>query len=137
MLTDIEITKRSPLVGGACFGNTGAYERIEGVATGTLDPTHPGNRNIALLDRAPANGEGRVQYRSDFVLLTPADPQLGNGRLLYEVNNRGRIMMITNLCAGVVGNRWDGINDLGNALFIQGHIEEFALCVKQGLAQHM
>ena len=116
MLTNIEITERSPLVGGASFGNAGAYERIEGVATGSLDPAHPGNRGIALLDRAPLNAEGRVEYRSDFVLLTPADPHLGNGRLLYEVNNRGRIMMIANLCAGVIGNRWNSIDDLGNAL---------------------
>ncbi|MFT5446136.1 MAG: hypothetical protein ACI9DC_001298 [Gammaproteobacteria bacterium] len=116
MLTDIEITEQSPLVGAATFGDTGAYERIDGVATGTLDPAHPGNRGIALLDRAPVNAEGRVEYRSDFVLLTPASPQLGNGRLLYEVNNRGRIMMIANLCAGVAGNRWNSIDDLGNTL---------------------
>jgi Alpha/beta hydrolase domain len=116
MITGIEVSSRTPLAGGAAFGASGAYERIEGTATGTLDPAHPGNRGIALLAMAPRNGQGLVEYRSDFVLLTPADPALGNGRLLYEVNNRGRIMMIANLCAGITGNRWAEAAELGNAL---------------------
>ena len=65
----------------------------------------PRNRGIALLDQAPRNARGLVEYRSDFVLLRPADPAHGNGRLLYEVNNRGRIMLFANLCAGAAGNQ--------------------------------
>lgn len=105
-----------PFVGGAPLGDAGAYERIDGVATGTLDPVHPANRSIALLDRAPADGDGRVAYRADFVLLRPVDAARGNGRLLYEVNNRGRIMMIANLCAGAAGNQPETAAQLGNAL---------------------
>ena len=105
MITNLAIASRAPLVGGAPFGASGAYDRIEGTATGTLDPAHPANRRIALLAMAPRNAAGLVEYKSDFVLLTPADPTLGNGRLLYEVNNRGRIMMIHNLCAGIQGHR--------------------------------
>ena len=116
MITNLAIASRAPLVGGAPFGASGAYDRIEGTATGTLDPAHPANRRIALLAMAPRNAAGLVEYKSDFVLLTPADPTLGNGRLLYEVNNRGRIMMIHNLCAGIQGNRWEKPADLGNAL---------------------
>ena len=106
MITGIEINRRTPLTGIS-------YERIDGTASGALDPTHPGNRGIALLDRAPRNAQGLVAYRSDFVLLRPADPAAGNGRLLYEVNNRGRIMLFANLCAGAAGN---DLPDLGNAL---------------------
>ncbi|HEY4172353.1 MAG TPA: hypothetical protein VGM42_04940, partial [Rhodopila sp.] len=73
MITDIEIKSRSPFVGGATFGAVGAYERIDGVASGALDPSHPGNRGIALLDKAPRNAAGLVEYRSGFVLLRPAD----------------------------------------------------------------
>ena len=36
--------------------------------------------------------------------LRPADAAKGNGRLLYEVNNRGRIMLFANLCAGAAGD---------------------------------
>lgn len=116
MITGIEIRARSPLVGGAEFGASGAYERIEGTASGTLDPLHPGNRGIALLDQAPRDAAGLVSYRSDFILLRPADPVRGNGRLLHEVNNRGRIMMIHNLCGGPAGNAWTSAEQLGNAL---------------------
>jgi len=116
VITNIEIASRTPLAGGAAFGASGAYERVEGTASGTLAPAHPGNKGIALLGMAPRNAAGLVEYKSDFVLLTPADPALGNGRLIYEVNNRGRIMMIANLCAGIDGNRWTTAAELGNAL---------------------
>ena len=116
MITGIEIKSRSPLVGGAAFGGVGPYERIEGVASGVLDPAHPGNQGIALLDQAPVNRAGQVEYRSDFVLLRPADAGRGNGRLLYEVNNRGRILLFANLCAGAAGNQPETAEDLGNAL---------------------
>jgi hypothetical protein len=119
MITAIEITKRGPLAGGALFGASGAYERVEGIASGSLDPSGglaPPGMSIALLDRAPRNAEGRVEYKSSFILFRPTDPVLGNGRLLYEVNNRGRIMMLANLCAGSPGNDPKTAADLGNAL---------------------
>jgi hypothetical protein len=116
MITEIEISHRAPFVGGASFGAVGAYERIDGVARGALDPAHPRNRGIALLDQAPRNAAGMVEYRTGFVLLRPADPAKGNGRLLYEVNNRGRIMLFANLCAGSMGNQPATAADLGNAL---------------------
>ena len=116
MIVNIEIKHRSPFVGGASFGEVGAYERIDGVVAGLLDPAHPRNRMIALLDQAPVNADGLVAYRSDFVLLRPVDAARGNGRLLYEVNNRGRIMLFANLCAGAAGNQPETPKDLGNAL---------------------
>ncbi len=116
MITGIEITARAPFVAGATFGAVGAYERIDGVASGALDPAHAGNRGIALLDQAPRDDAGLVRYRADFVLLRPVDAARGNGRLLYEVNNRGRIMLFANLCAGAGGNQPKTAADLGNAL---------------------
>ena len=116
MIVGIEIKSRSPFVGGAAFGDVGAYERVDGVASGLLDPKHPRNRGIALLDQAPRDADGLVPYRSDFVLLRPAESAKGNGRLLYEVNNRGRIMLFANLCAGAAGNQPSTVEDLGNAL---------------------
>jgi hypothetical protein len=116
MITAIEITSRAPFVGGASFGEVGAYERLDGVAIGELDPAHPGNVGIVNIDRAPRNAHGRVEYRSDICILRPADASRGNGRILYEVNNRGRIMLFANLCAGKAGNRPASAADLGNAL---------------------
>jgi hypothetical protein len=119
MITGLEVRKRAPLALGVPFGDTGGYERIDGAAFGALDPAHPGNAGIALLDQAPRNANGLVEYRSDFILLRPADPAKGNGRLLHEVNNRGRIMLFNNLCAGTPGNQPEKPRDFGNALPLQ------------------
>ena len=116
MITDIVIRDRESLVGGAAFGASGSYTRLNGTASGELDPAHPANSGIALLDQAPRNARGMVEYRSDFVILHPTEPERGNGRILYEVNNRGRIMMLANLCAGTTGNTWPTAAELGNAL---------------------
>lgn len=116
MITAFEIGSRAPFVGGATFGTVGAYERIDGIAIGEVDPAHPGNADIALLNNAPRNARDRVEYRSDVTILRPVDPAKGNGRLLYEVNNRGRMMLFANLCAGAAGNQPKTAADLGNAL---------------------
>jgi len=116
MITDIVIREREALVSDAPFGESGGYTRLAGTASGELDPAHPSNRGIALLDKAPRNARGRVEYRSDFVVLHPTEHARGNGRILYEVNNRGRIMMLANLCAGAAGNTWKTAAELGNAL---------------------
>jgi hypothetical protein len=116
MITAFEITSRTPFVGGATFGEAGAYERIDGIAIGEVDPGHPGNAGIALLGKAPRNARGRVEYRSDVTILRPADAAKGNGRVLYEVNNRGRMMLFPNVCAGAAGNQPKTVADLGNAL---------------------
>ena len=60
MIVDVTVKNREALVGGAAFGDVGAYERIEGSASGVLDPAHPRNRGIALLERAERNGDGLV-----------------------------------------------------------------------------
>jgi Alpha/beta hydrolase domain len=116
MITSLELRPPELLVGGAEFGASGAYLRIGGAAAGELDPAHAANRGIALIDRAPRNARGNVEYRSEFVVLRPADPMRGNGRILYEVNNRGRVMLFANLCGGAAGNTWPDTAALGNAL---------------------
>lgn len=116
MITSLELQPPESLAGGAEFGTTGAYLRINGTAAGELDPSHPANRRISLIDRAPRNARGNVEYRTHFLILRPTDPARGNGRILYEVNNRGRVMLFANLCAGAAGNAWPDAASLGNAL---------------------
>ena len=43
---------------------------------------------------------GRVEYATDFYVLRPRDPAKGKGRILYEVNNRGRKMLFGNIADG-------------------------------------
>ena len=116
MITAIEITSRAPFVGGATFGDDGAYERLDGVAIGEARPGASRQPRHRQHRQGAAQRTGRVEYRSDICILRPADPERGNGRILYEVNNRGRIMLFANLCAGKAGNQPQTAADLGNAL---------------------
>ena len=116
MLTRIEILRREEVADGAAFGEAGAYLRLIGTAAGDLDPDRPENRGIVNLDKVPRNAGGRVDYSCDVFILRPADPARGNGRLLYEVNNRGRKMLFANLCAAPAGNDLKMRADFGDAL---------------------
>jgi hypothetical protein len=116
VITSIEIKAVEPLADGAPFGAAGAYERVIGVARGEVDPKAAGNRGIALIDKAPLNAGGKVEFATDFFILRPKDFAKGNGRILYEVNNRGRKMLIGNICDGPQGmNDPKTVKDLGNA----------------------
>ncbi len=106
MLLSIDIQAVEPLADGAAFGAAGAYERVIGTAKGEVDPADPANKGIALIDKAPRNARGMVEYTMDFFVLRPKDPAKGNGRILYEVNNRGRKMLFGNIADGP-----QGVND--------------------------
>jgi len=115
MITSLEIVAVESLADGTPFGDAGAYERVVGVARGELDPAHPGNRGIALIDKVPLNARGRVEYATDFFILRPVHATRGNGRILYEVNNRGRKMLVGNICDGPQGNNDPrSVADFGN-----------------------
>ena len=86
----LEIRNREPYAAGQEFGETGAYERIEGQATFAVDPENAANRSIVDLNLAPRDADGRVRFRSDFSLLVPQSRDRGNGRLFSVLVNRGR-----------------------------------------------
>lgn len=64
----------------------GRYVRIEGMAFGEVSKAEP----IALLDLAPTNERGKVEYATPFTLVVPTDLRKGNRRILFDVQNRGR-----------------------------------------------
>lgn len=116
MLLSLDIEKIEPLADGAPFGEVGAYERVIAVAKGEVDPAAPANSGIALIDKAPRNAGGKVEYATSVFILRPKDPSRGNGRILYEVNNRGRKMLFGNIADGPQGvNDPKTLADLGNA----------------------
>ena len=88
-ITRIEILRAEPFANGETFGRVGAYEKVVGRFHGVLDPKQPLNVVIVDLDKAPRNAQGQVEYSADFYILRPADLAMGNGALLYDVNNRG------------------------------------------------
>jgi hypothetical protein len=87
---ELVIESRTPLEGGATFGDVGSYERLRGFVLGEVDPDDPANAGIVNIDNAPVNDDGNVEYRVDVEIHKPADMERGNGGLLYEVVNRGR-----------------------------------------------
>ena len=115
MLLSLDIERIEPLADGAPFGEAGAYERVIAKAKGEVDPKDPANKGIALIDKAPLNANGKVEYATDIFILRPKDPARGNGRILYEVNNRGRKMLFGNIADGPQGvNDPKTMADVGN-----------------------
>jgi Alpha/beta hydrolase domain len=102
-ITHIEITKSEPAFGGRSFGDTGAYERLTGRATGELDPADPANSGIQDINLAPRNARGMVEYVTNIELLKPADMARGNRILFFEVNNRGNKLAPGSFNVGVAG----------------------------------
>jgi len=85
----LEIKPRQALAGGCEFGESGRYLQLDGTAHFAVDPAHPLNRGITDIDLAARGGDGLVHFSADIRILTPEDPQRGNGRLLFDVPNRG------------------------------------------------
>lgn len=88
-LVRIDIQKRTDVLGGRSFGSAGPYESLIGTAHFAVDPTNPRDRIIADLDKAPRNGQGRVEFSSDIYIIKPKDPTRGNGVLFFDIVNRG------------------------------------------------
>ena len=123
-ITEINVQRVEPFASSASFGDVGAYERVRGVAKGELDPADPRNKGIANLDKVPRNARGRVEYEVEWFMLRPANPALGNHKILFEVTNRGRKFLMNRImdaptqAAGAV-NDPKTKDDAGNALFFR------------------
>ena len=89
-VSSVQILERNLLEDGRQYGNTGTYEEIIGKITIAIDPTESLNQVIINLDRAPRNDQGLVEATADLVILSPIDPQRGNGVALVDISNRGR-----------------------------------------------
>ena len=89
-LVGFEIVEiESPYFSGRSFGAVGQYEMVTAKATFAVDPDHNLNSVITDIDIAPRNQNGRVEAIADVAILRPIDLSKGNGRLFYEVLNRG------------------------------------------------
>jgi hypothetical protein len=105
-VTRVEVATRRDVLGGRTFGSVGAYEHLSGRVYFAVDPSHPRNRIIADLDRAPRNTEGRVEFSADLEILRPRDPARANGIALIDVVNRGNRTLLRSF------NRASGAADL-------------------------
>jgi hypothetical protein len=82
-VTRLEITSKTS------YGTfkPGEYVLWRGKIHGELVPSEA----IPDLGKVKPNAKGRVDYTADILLLMPADPAKGNGALLVDVPNRGRV----------------------------------------------
>lgn len=85
----IEITQRRDFAAGQEFGDSGAYERLDGWARFAVDPNAAAQACIVDIDKAPLNGDGQVEFSTEISILRPLDPARGNRRLFFDYGNRG------------------------------------------------
>lgn len=88
----IEVLERSSFASGVNIGDSGAYEKIKGIAKFSLDPNSAANQRIVDLKLAPRDAGGRVTFESPFILLRPVKAR--DSTLVYDVNNRGGIAIL-------------------------------------------
>jgi len=93
-VTKVNITNRVTVASGQAFGKTGPYEKLTGTIDFAVDPKEPHNARITDIDRATPGSDRRVHFTSDLMVIKPADPAKGNGVLLFEVVNRGNILLL-------------------------------------------
>ena len=89
---DIQSTRE--LSDGRSFGSAGPYEVVAGRLYFDVDPSQPVNRSVVDIEKAPKNGNGRVEFSADVVIYRPRDPARGNGFTLIDVVNRGNKTVI-------------------------------------------
>src|SRR3954452_23413598 len=91
----LRIERREVILDGRAFGAAGPYEKLVGKVDFGVDPSLPRHGEIVDLKLAPRNAMGEVEASADFYMLKPVDPRRGNGRLFYEVGNRGGKAMLS------------------------------------------
>lgn len=93
-VTRVNVATRITVANGQAFGKTGPYEKLTGTIEFAVDPKEPHNARITDIDRATPGTDKRVHFTSDLMVLKPVDPAKGNGVLLFEVVNRGNILLL-------------------------------------------
>ncbi len=111
----VEIASRTDVLNGKKFGDAGAYERIVGRVCFSLPAANPHNRQIVDLGNAVNLKDGEVELSSDFIAVRPKDTRKGNGSMILEVPNRGRISILSL----VDGGDRDLAHDAGDAWLLR------------------
>ena len=121
-LVQLEICDRQPFAGGARFGGSGAYERIAARAHYRVDPLASPQLGVTDIGLAPRDADGLVGFSADVFILQPADPALGNRRLLFDWGNRGNKRALQYFCDAEHSNNPETAAHAGNGfLFRRGY----------------
>ncbi len=109
----------SPTFEGREFGSVGRYEKVVARAFLEVDPTDQHNAGIVDLKLAPRNAAERVEFVADVVILKPIDLAKANGRIFYEVVNRGRKISLSLINDAPRGNDPITKADAGNGYLMR------------------
>ncbi|SDS87715.1 alpha/beta hydrolase domain-containing protein [Bradyrhizobium canariense] len=111
-LTRLEITSQQS------YGTfkPGEFVWWQGRITGELQPTE----KIPDLDKAAKNARGMVEYSAKISLIFPKNPKDGNGTLLVDIPNRGRVYAQALYNSPRDEPFESGTNDVGTG-FLQDH----------------
>ena len=115
----MEVSERRSFAEGKPFGAAGPYEIIEGRLHFAFDPDAPVNQRIADLEFAPRNSDGKAEFSSDFFLMKPINPALGNRRILYDVDNRGNKLSLWSFNEGERTNAPHSEAHAGNGFLLR------------------
>jgi len=118
-LTRIDITSRTPVLGGKPFGLAGPYEKMTGKAYFVLDPTAAPNKKIVDLEKARRDGQNRVLFSADVFIVQPKDPSRGNGVALFDVPNRGLKFLLPMFNHGTTANDPQTEGDFGDGFLLR------------------
>jgi hypothetical protein len=120
-VTTLAITQtENPTFSGASFGAVGTYTMYLGHITGEVNPSNPRNAVIVDIEHAPRNARGMVEYSSDFQIIMPTNPALGNGRVVFDLPNRGGAGALTSFNATTQINNMTRSGSPGNG-FLMNH----------------
>jgi len=115
----LEVTDRQLFAAGRAFGVAGPYERVSGKLWLEVDPLAEANARVNDLKLAPRNERGKVECWTDFFLLKPVEVSKGNGRLLYDVNNRGNKLALWTFNGGERSNDPSTEAHVGNGFLMR------------------
>jgi hypothetical protein len=115
----VEVLARGVVADGKAFGNVGPYEWLRGKLYFAIEATAAENQAVVDIRATARDGQGRVHFTADFVLLRPLDAARGNGRLLYEVPNRGNVGLLGLFNNGTQGNIPAGAEQAGNGFLME------------------
>jgi hypothetical protein len=113
------IREREEFAQGESFDKTGPYERISGEVKFAVDPDSEAFSMVVDLQNAPKNDRGMVEFATDFYILRPVDLERGNGRLLYDVNNRGALRLLQFFNDAVHSNTPSTLEHAGNGFLMR------------------
>ncbi len=114
---EIVITNVESAFAGRSFDSVGPYEKLEGIMRIEIDPLHPLNFDITNIHKAPHNHRGMIEFDVDFLVLKPVDLKKGNGKILYDLVNRGNGLAIGTFNGGR-GGSLSSANDAGDGFLM-------------------